>query len=156
MKPGMSLLALIFLFGVYAFVDGSLAAWIAVRSRKINEKWWVLLLAGLAGIAVGIITFMSPVRTAFSLLILIAVWAIARGVLEIAAGIIARKEIDGEWVLILAGVVSVLFGAVLISHPAAGALGVLWVIATYAVLAGILLVLLALRVRSHAHRHQPA
>jgi len=156
MKPGMSLLALIFLFGIYAFVDGILAAWTGIRSRKVNEKWWVLLLVGLAGIAVGIITFISPVRTAFSLLVLIALWAIARGVIEIAAGFMARKEIEGEWVLVLAGVVSVLFGAILISHPAAGALGVLWLIGAYAVLGGILLVVLAFKVRSLAHRHQPA
>lgn len=147
MRPGISLAALVLLFGAYALVDGVLACWTALTERRDQEYWWLLLLAGLLGIAVGLVTFFTPDITALALLFYIAVWAIVRGVLEIAAGIRLRKVIHGEWWLILAGLASVLFGAFLIARPGAGALTVLWLIALYAVAFGILLTLLAFRTR---------
>ena len=154
MRPGISILALMFVFGTYAFVDGVIAAWTGLRGRKTNEHWGVLLLFGLVGIAVGVTTLMMPLHTAWALLLLVAVWAIVRGVLEITAGIYARKEIEGEWVLIFAGIVSILFGGVLLAHPVSGGVVMLWMIAAYAVVAGVLLVLLAFRVRRFA-KHPP-
>jgi len=149
-RPSISLLALVFLFGVYALIDGILAAWTAISSREEQEYWWVLLLGGLIGIGVGLLTFANPNITALALLFYIAVWAIATGVLEIVVAIRVRKEVDGEWRLILAGVASVLFGAFLMARPGSGALTVLWVIGTYAILFGILLVMLAFKVRGVA------
>jgi uncharacterized membrane protein HdeD (DUF308 family) len=147
-KPGLSLAALVFLFGVYALADGALSVWAAVSGRKEHEYWWVLLLQGLLGIGIGALTFFAPGITTIALLFYIAIWAISTGVLSIVAAIRLRKEIEGEWLLILGGVATVLFGVLLVARPAVGALGVLWLIAAYAILFGILLVMLAFKARS--------
>lgn len=147
LQPGISLAALVLLFGVYVMADGILGAWMAIAGRKEHEHWWVLLLGGLLGIGVGILTFVAPGITALVLLFYIAAWAIATGVLEIVAAIRLRKEIEGEWLLILGGLASVVFGGLLMIQPGAGALALVWLIATYAVVFGILLVTLAFRVR---------
>ncbi len=147
-QPGISLAALVLLFGAYSMADGILGVWTAVAARKEREQWWVLLLEGLLGIGVGILTFLVPGITALVLLFYIAIWAIATGVLEIVAAIRLRKEIDGEWLLILSGLASVVFGVILMAQPGAGALAVLWLIATYAIVFGVLLVILALKARS--------
>lgn len=146
--PGISLTALVLLFGFYALVDGLLAVWAAIAGRGASEYWWLLLLGGFVGIGVGLLAFARPGLTALALLFYIAAWAIATGVLEIIAAIRVRKEVDGEWRLILAGLASVAFGAFLLARPGAGALTLLWVIAGYAVFFGILLIMLALKVRS--------
>lgn len=138
------------LFGVYVMADGILGAWMAIAGRKEHEHWWVLLLGGLLGI--GILTFVAPGITALVLLFYIAAWAIATGVLEIVAAIRLRKEIEGEWLLILGGLVSVVFGGLLMIQPGAGALALIWLIATYAVVFGILLVILAFKVRRSGSR----
>jgi uncharacterized membrane protein HdeD (DUF308 family) len=148
--PGASLAALVLLFGAYVMADGILGVWSAVAGRKEHEHWWVMLIAGLLGIAIGLLTFLAPAVTALVLLFYIAIWAIATGVLQIVIAIRLRKEIRGEWMLVLGGLASLLFGVLLIAQPGAGALGVLWLIATYAVVFGVLLVLLALKVRSVA------
>jgi len=147
-QPGISLAALVLLFGAYSFMDGILGVWTAIAGRKEHEHWWVLLLGGLLGIGVGVLTFSAPGVTALALLFYIAIWAIATGVLQIVAAIRLRKEMEGEWMLILGGLASVTFGVILTAQPGAGALGVLWLIGTYAVVFGALLVLLALKVRS--------
>jgi uncharacterized membrane protein HdeD (DUF308 family) len=148
MQPGISLAALVLLFGIYAIVDGVLGVWTAISGRKDNAHWWVLLLWGLVSAAVGVIAFVAPGVTTLALLYYIAIWAIIIGVLQIIAAIRLRAEIKGEWLLGLAGLASVVFGVVLIVHPGAGVLTVLWLIALYAVLSGILLVFLALKMRS--------
>ena len=151
-QPGISLAALVLLFGAYSFMDGILGVWTAVAGRKEHEHWWVLLLGGLLGIGVGVLTFSAPGVTALALLFYIAIWAIATGVLQIVAAIRLRKEMEGEWMLILGGLASVTFGVILTTQPGAGALGVLWLIGTYAVFFGALLVMLALKVRSIGSR----
>lgn len=148
--PGASLAALVLLFGAYVMADGILGVWSAVAGRKEHEHWWVMLIAGLLGIAVGLLTFLAPGVTALVLLFYIAIWAIATGVLQIVVAIRLRKEIKGEWLLILGGLASVVFGVLLVAQPGAGALAVLWLIATYAVFFGVLLVMLSLKVRSVA------
>ena len=150
--PGISLAALVLLFGAYALMDGVLAVWTALSGRKEYDGWWVLLLIGLLGIGVGVMTFATPGLTAYALLLYIAIWAIFRGVLEIATAIRLRKEIEGEWVLVLGGVISVAFGALILARPGAGALAVLSLIAIYAVLVGILLVMLAFKLRNLGSR----
>ena len=148
--PGVSLAALVLLFGAYVMADGILGVWSAVAGRKEHEHWWVMLVGGLLGIAVGLLTFFAPGVTALVLLFYIAIWAIATGVLQIVVAVRLRKEMQGELLLILAGLASVLFGVLLVVRPEAGALAVLWLIATYAVFFGVLLVMLALKVRSVA------
>jgi uncharacterized membrane protein HdeD (DUF308 family) len=154
-RPGISLGALVTLFGAFALVDGLLLLWAAIAGRDTADDGWVLLLGGIVGIGVGILTFLAPGVTALALLLYIAVWAVATGVLHIAAAIRLRSEIEGEWVYILAGVASVGFGAFLMARPGTGALAVLWVIGIYALVSGVLLVILAFRARGFAKRIAP-
>jgi uncharacterized membrane protein HdeD (DUF308 family) len=146
LAPGISLAALVLVFGAYAFADGILAIVTAVR-RRGADRWWVLLLEGLAGVAVGLLTIMWPGITALTLLYLIAAWALVTGVLEIAAAIRLRKVITGEWLLALTGVASVLFGLLLVVAPGAGALAVVLWIGAYALVFGCLLIALSFRLR---------
>ena len=152
LRPGISAVALVILFGAYAFADGVLGTWAAIAGRADHEYWWLVLLRGLLGIGVGILAFIEPGIVALALLFYIAIWAIATGVLEIATAIRLRREIRGEWLLILSGLLSVVFGVVLIAHPGAGALAVLWLIAAFAITFGILLVILAFRARGFVRR----
>src|SRR4029077_3574689 len=146
-QPGISLASLVLLFGAYSLADGVLNAWTALEGRREHEHWWVLFLEGLLGIGVGVLTFLAPALTALALLFYIAIWAIATGVLEIVAAIRLRKEIENEWMLVVAGLASVVFGVLLMAQPAAGALALLWLIASYAIFFGVLLLILAFKVR---------
>jgi len=146
-EPTISLAALVLLFGAYCLVDGIFAVWTAIAGPKDHDYWWLLLLWGLVGIGVGILTFLAPGITALALLFYIAIWAIATGVLQLVAAIRLRKEIGNEWLLLLAGLASVAFGVLLAFRPGLGALGVLWVIGFYAIIFGVLLLMLAFRIR---------
>lgn len=146
--PGITVAALIFLWGAYALVDGAFSIAAGIRSHGEYKRWWFLLLEGVLSIAAGIVAFVMPGITALILLILIAAWAIVTGVFEIAAAIQLRKEIKGEWLLGLAGAASVLFGVAMFLNPAAGALAVVWLIGVYAIFFGVLLVALGLRLHS--------
>jgi len=151
-SPGISLLSLRLAFGIVIFADGILNVANAFSGRKVHDDWWVLLLVGLTGIVVGCLTFYSPQATAIALVFYVAIWAIATGLLEIIAAIRLRKQLAGEVWLMLAGVASVIFGVLLIAQPAVGALTLLWLFAVYAIAFGVMLVLLALRVRSGVKR----
>jgi uncharacterized membrane protein HdeD (DUF308 family) len=105
--------------GRIAFVDG-----IGAVVAGIQARWWSVAIFGLLGIAVGGYTLFGPDITALALLFVIAAWAIARGSLEIAAAIVLRKELSNEWLLIVSGVVSIMFGALVAAFPGAGALSV--------------------------------
>ena len=146
-QPGVSLAALVLVFGIYVLADGLLGVWSAIAKRRDNRHWWLLLLWGLVGIVVGVMTFIMPGITGLVLLMYIAAWAVITGVLQIVAAIRLRKEIKGEWLMILSGLVSVAFGVLLFLQPGAGALAVAWIIATYAFIFGVLMVLLAFKVR---------
>ena len=139
-QPSITLVALVFLFGGYAVVDGVFAIVSAIANRRDEPHWVALLVGGIAGVALGI--------TATVLLYLIGAWAIITGVAEIMVAIRLRTVIEGEWMLVLAGVVSVAFGLVLFIAPGTGALAVVLWIGTYAIIAGILLLALAFRLRS--------
>jgi len=146
----VTLLTLILLYGAFALADGVLAIWAAIVGGAPAPRWW-LLIAGLCGIGVGLLTLMMPGVTAFVLLIFIAAWAVVIGVMQIVGAIRLRKEIDNEWMLIASGVLSVLFGLILLVQPGAGALGLIFVIGAYAVIYGVILVSLAFRLRRHQH-----
>ena len=148
--PGITLLTLVLLYGAFALADGVLALAEAVMGGGAPAPRWWLALVGLLGIAAGILTFAWPGITALVLLLFIAGWAIATGVLQIVGAIRLRKEIENEWLLIASGVLSVVFGLILVAQPGAGALALLYVIGTYAVLFGILEVWLSLRLRGYA------
>ncbi|MCA0892519.1 HdeD family acid-resistance protein [Microbulbifer agarilyticus] len=147
--PGISLLSLVLLFGAYTLVDGVIALYGAIKGRGSAERsslWW-LLFVGITGIAAGIITFVYPQVTALVLVIFIGAWALVRGIFEIIGAIRLRKEIDHEWLLILAGILSVIVGLFLLIKPGAGALALLWLIGGYAIAFGIILVWLAFRLK---------
>ena len=146
--PGITLLTLIWLFGAFALVNGILSLVLATKAPKGYPRFGSLILGGLLGILAGLLTFVMPGITALGLLILIAAWALITGILEIVAAIKLRKTITGEWMLILAGLASVAFGILLILQPAAGALVMVLWIGAYALVFGILLFVLAFKMRS--------
>ncbi len=148
--PGLTLLTLILFYGAFALVDGVLAIIAAITGGAPAPRWW-LAIVGLLGIAAGLLTFLMPGLTAVVLLLFIAGWAIATGVFQIIGAIKLRKEIDNEWLLILCGVISVLFGVSMMLAPGAGALALVWVIGAYSVVIGALFVALAFRLRKHTH-----
>jgi len=150
LMPGPTLAALILLFGTYALVDGTLALFLAIGARG-EPGFWSLLVGGIAGIAVGIVTFFYPEVTAIALLAFIATWSIFSGVMAIVAAIALRKEMAGEWALATSGALSVLFGVLLIIWAPAGLLALVWLIGVYAMASGIALIALALRLRQLSH-----
>lgn len=146
--PGITLTALVFLWGAYALVDGIFAVAAGIKSHGEYKRWWVLLIEGILGVLAGIVAFVMPGITALVLLILIGAWAIITGVFEITAAIQLRKHIKGEWLLALAGVCSIIFGALLFLNPVVGALAVVWLIGAYAIVFGVLLIALGLRLHN--------
>jgi len=149
--PDTTKLALVLLFGAFALTDGSLAVAVGIAMSKHFERWWALLLEGLTGIVIGILTFVWPNVTGLVLLFFIAAWAILTGIFEIVAAIQFRKVISGEWAMILSGLMSVLFGIVLFVFPAAGAVSLVWLIGIYTVTFGIMELIFAFRLRSLWH-----
>jgi uncharacterized membrane protein HdeD (DUF308 family) len=149
--PGLTLVTLVLLYGAFALVDGVISLIAAFTgSAKPAPTWW-LVVVGLLGIAAGIVTFAWPGITAILLVLFIGAWALVHGIFEIIGAIQLRKEIDNEWMLILGGVLSVLFGLLVMIAPGAGALGLIWVIASYSILFGAVFIGLALRLRKHSH-----
>jgi uncharacterized membrane protein HdeD (DUF308 family) len=146
--PGITLVTLILLFGAYALADGifNIIAFFRVASHH-----WALLIEGLIGIIAGILTFVWPAITALALLYVIAFWAIFTGIFEIIAGIRLRKVITNEWLLLLMGILSVLFGLFVLIAPGVGALAIVLWIGAYALVFGIFLLALAFRLRGHRH-----
>jgi uncharacterized membrane protein HdeD (DUF308 family) len=145
--PALSLTTLVLIWGVYALLDGGVALVAGVRA-----KIWSLAFIGLMGVLAGIYAFVNPAMTALVLLYFIAAWAIITGLLAIYIAIHLRKELTGEWVLALAGVLSVLFGVLLLARPGAGALTVVFLIASYAVAFGVLMLMLAFKLRGLPER----
>jgi len=141
-RPGLTLASLVLLFGAYAIVDGIVGLVAGVKGRMGS-----LVLASILSAIAGVVTFMWPGLTGLLLLYLIAFWAIVRGIGEISSAITLRKVIQNEWLLGLAGLASVLFGLLLIFRPGAGALSVIWLIGSFAIAIGIMLIGVGLRVK---------
>jgi uncharacterized membrane protein HdeD (DUF308 family) len=144
--PDVTLLALVVLFGAYSLVDGVVAIAAAFGPNAGGRRFW-LALQGIAGVLIGAITFIWPGVTTLVLLALISAWAVVTGVLQVLAAIRLRREIHGEWLLALGGVLSVLFGIALVVWPASGALALVVLIGAYAVVFGVVLIALGLRLR---------
>lgn len=145
--PGITVAVFVLLFGAYALVDGVFALVLALAGGVPNRETWGLLLEGLVGIGIGAATFAWPGITLLALVILIAVWAILLGVLALTAAGRLRHQIEGEWWVVLGGVVSVLFGVLLLVAPLAGALALAQIVGAYSVLSGVFLIVLAFRLR---------
>jgi len=146
--PQLTLLALVLLFGIYALVDGVLAVAAGLTAKGHAERWWGPVLQGVASIVLGFLTLLYPRTTAMVLLYFIAAWAFIAGVLIIAAAIQLRKTIHNEWFMVLCGVLTLIFGALLVLFPGAGALSLVWMIGAYAISVGVLLLILGLRLRN--------
>jgi len=148
--PNITLMALTYLWGAYAIIDGAIAIWAAfnLSGGDAGPRWW-LGLTGVVGILAGIVAFVYTGMTALVLLMFIAVWAIIIGALQLYAAVQLRKMIENEWLLVLCGLLSIAFGALLIAWPSTGALAVIWTIAWYAVFFGCLLIGLAFRLKTY-------
>jgi uncharacterized membrane protein HdeD (DUF308 family) len=144
--PGITLVTLVLLFGAYALVDG---VFNVIAFFRVASHQWVLLIEGVVGIFAGLLTFAWPAITAIALLYLIAFWAMLTGIFEIVAGIRLRKTIANEWLLLVMGVLSLLFGLLILFAPGTGALAIVLWIGAYALVFGVFLLALAFRLRGH-------
>ncbi len=153
--PGLTLLTLVILYGVYALFDGVVALmaafWADGRAGKTGSRWW-LAVVGVLGILAGLFTFFWPGITTLVLLFFIGAWSLLNGVFTIVGAIRLRKEIDNEWWLVLSGVLAIIFGILVFQNVLAGILTIAWVFGIFAVVVGILSIALAFRVRDFGTR----
>jgi len=144
--PGPTFLVLAIAFGTFAMIDGVMAL-IALFDRRSRLSRGLLALEAAAGIGTGLLTLFRPAMTVVALTFLIAAWALVTGVMKIASAIRLRKQIRHEWLLILSGVVSILFGGLLATMPASGIVGLMWAIGIYGLIFGSMLIALSIRLR---------
>ncbi len=148
LMPGVTLAAMVLLFGAYALVDGTFLIIWAISNHKILPRWPALVLGGVLGAGIGVVTLLRPDVTATALLATIAFWAIAIGVLTVVAAFRLRREISGEWRLVLAGLLAVALGVVLLAAPGVGILAMLTWIGAFSIASGGLQVALGFQIRS--------
>lgn len=148
--PGITLAALVLCFGAYALIDGVMSIAGAFRAASAHERWGGLLIEGAAGIVAAVVTVFWPSITALALVYIIAAWAFITGVLEIATAIRLRKYVRGEWLLLLAGIASILFGVLFAIFPIVGAFAIAIWFGVYVFIFGVILVGLGIRLRTHA------
>ncbi len=146
--PGLTIATLVLFFGAWVLIDGIFRIVGAIGHRASDSDWGWQLVIGLLGIVVGLLTFHAPQITALALVIYIAAWALMIGASEIAAAVRLRREIKGEWFLILMGLASIVFAVLLLWNPVAGAAAVIWLIAWYAVVLGVLAIFFGFRLRT--------
>ena len=145
--PGMTIVVLVIMWGAWAFVDGITSLATAWKARDEGKPVWPLVLIGVLGVGASVVAALSPGLTAVALLTFIAWWAVIMGVFQVVHAIRVRKAIDHEWMLILSGGVSVLFGAYMLVSPTRGALAVVWIIAVWSIAFGVLLASAAFRLK---------
>jgi uncharacterized membrane protein HdeD (DUF308 family) len=150
--PGITLAVLVGVFAAYALVDGFMNLFLGLSNNGGQGRSWAMVAQGALGLAAGVLTLIWPIGTALALIFFIGAWAVVTGVFEVAAAIRLRKVIQGEWLLGLSGVLSILFGFVLFAFPGAGALAIAWMLGAYAAAAGIVLVALGIRLRTAERR----
>jgi uncharacterized membrane protein HdeD (DUF308 family) len=143
--PGLTLWALVVLFGAYLLVDGISTLVGVLTHREAVGGRGLLVLFALVSVAAGLLTLVWPHITALALLFVIAGWAFVTGVLHLVAAVELRKQITNEWLFVLSGIVSVVFAVLLVITPGAGALAITWVIGWLSLLRGVLLLALAWR-----------
>jgi uncharacterized membrane protein HdeD (DUF308 family) len=151
--PGATLLSIILVWGAYAIVDGAFSLW-AAATGSVGEgasRWWLAVVGG-AGIAAGAMAWIWPGAAVFTLLIIVASWAMLTGAMQIVGALKLRKEIEHEWLLGLSGLLSLVLGVAMLTQPAAGSTAVVWVLGAFGILSGAVQVALSLRLRKLAHR----
>ena len=146
--PDLTLLLLVGMFAAYALIGGIAAISAAIRNRSIRTDWWIPLLLGLCTIAAGLIAVAAPGVTALVLIAVMGANAIVIGVLDVIAGVRLKKRGGTEWLLFFIGILSVLFGIFVLLVPGGGALALVWMISTYAIVTGALLLVLGLAARN--------
>ncbi len=151
LMPGVTLMSVLFVFGAFTVGDGLMAIIMGFSTHHNGRIWWEEVLLGLLAIIAGAVAALLPGVTALVLVYIIAISAIIRGVFEIAAAIQLRKVIDDEWILVLAGVVSLLFGSILLIRPGEGAIAMVILIGAYMIAVGAMIVAFSLRLR-HVHQ----
>lgn len=147
--PGLTLALLILMFGIWAFVDGITHLSLALHANSVHP--WVHGLEGLIGMAVGVLVFFYPTATTLALVYVIAVWAILMGIARMGLAFQLRGTPSREWMIGLSGALALIFGLILIWAPEAGALAISMWIGIYAVIAGLVFIGVALRMRG-VHR----
>ncbi len=147
--PGITLAVLVALFGAYALIAGvfTLVAGLDFATERASH-WVPMVFGGLAGIAIGVFTFFNFGITALALVFLIAAWAILTGIFEVVVGVEFTGQVRGSWTLWLAGLLSVAFGVLIAVSPGSGALAIVWLIGFYAILAGVIRLVFAYRMRN--------
>ncbi len=146
--PKLTVVTLILLFAAYVLADGLFALFAAIKGREHGVPTWWLALIGLLGVAFAILTFFWPGLTALLLMMMIGAWALVRGVFEVIAALQLWKELDDAWLLVLSGIVSIVFGGAVLLMPGAGALALVWLIGAYAILFGLILIVLSFRLKT--------
>jgi uncharacterized membrane protein HdeD (DUF308 family) len=149
--PGATIFAIGVLFGAYALVDGIFAIVAAVRAAEAHQRWWPFLIEGIVGIVIAAITFYDIRITLLALYFTIAAWAFLTGIFEIVAAVQLRKVVANEIWLIIGGIASIVFGILMIWFPLAGFLTIIWLIGAYAIIFGVIMIALSLRLRGHVH-----
>jgi uncharacterized membrane protein HdeD (DUF308 family) len=152
--PGVKLGTLVLLFGFYALIDGLVSFAGVMRAAEVHERWASLLVEALAGIAIGMVTLAWPAIPALSLMYVIAAWALSSGIFEIAAGFRLRRHVQGEWLLTLSGVASLVLGILMLSLPLAGPLAIAYWVGAYAFVFGVLLIGLGFQLRAWGRGHR--
>lgn len=145
--PQVTVIVLVMLFGIFSLIDGIFTSVAALGHRREVGRWWLFFMEGLVGLGVGAFALLRPSTMTVALLYLIAVWALLTGIFEIASGVRLRKQIKGEWLLILTGVLSMVFGVLLILWPGPGLMTLVLLLAVYSILFGLLLIALGVRAR---------
>jgi uncharacterized membrane protein HdeD (DUF308 family) len=145
--PGITVAALVLLFGAFAFVDGVFNIVDAFARVSRRGRRWAAFFQGLAGITAGLITFFMPGLTMLALVSLVAAWALLTGAFEIVAALRLRKLLTNEWLLVLSGILSIGLGVALILFPLAGMVALVWWIGAYAMVMGVLLLALGFKLR---------
>ena len=147
--PAAAFMSLVLVFGAFALVDGVFALISAFTSNARTENWWWIILEGIFGILIGVLTVIQPAAMGEAWLLLIAAWAIVTGIFEIITAIRLRKAIEGELWLILGGLVSIVFGVLVLVYPTSGVFAIGFMIGVYAIIFGVTFIALALRLRRH-------
>lgn len=146
--PEITLGILAILIGAFFLVDGIFSIAVSFGSKSSGERWWIFVVEGIVGVAIGVLTFFWPRVTIMALVLLVSAWAFITGVLEIIASVKLRKLIENEWLLTLTGIISILFALALLISPETGAVVLVWLLGLYAVFFGILLIFLGRKLKT--------
>lgn len=150
--PQLTAALMVMFFGVYVFIDGLFALIASFSMHGGLGRWWLMLIEGILGIVLGLIFLFNPAFTAAFLLILIAIWAIVTGIIEIVLAITYAKIVPDNWLMILTGILSLIFGFLLMRNPAAGILAVIWIIGMYAILFGVMVIAAGFTLKGLLHQ----